>query len=167
MKYAAAVCCAVLAVYDAGSGRIPNKGILIFSLAGLVWSFVSGKGAGLLSSVIGAGGMFLLLWFLYSFRLMGAGDVKLFMMLGIYFGWPGVLYVFAASIAAGSIYALIRFFVRKDAKVRFLKLASYLDEVRSGGRPESYIAKAERDARVSFAVFAACGSAVCAILGIG
>ena len=167
MTYLAAFCCAFLAVFDVRSGRIPNPAVLVFSLAGFVWSAAAGGGAGLFSSVCGAGGMFLLLWVLYFMRLMGAGDVKLFMMLGVFYRWPGVLYVFAASVMAGSVYAVIRFWRKKDAKKRFLQLASYIEEIRSGGKPESYIRTAGKDARVSFAVFAAVGAFAVSVFGVG
>ncbi len=164
MGYAAAACCAVLAVYDVRSGKIPNRLVFMFAAAGLLGAFAAGGGERLLSSLLGAAGMFFLLWFLYRLRLMGAGDVKMMMMLGTFFGWPGVLIVFAASILAGSIYAAFRFCVRRDMKERFRGLAAYLEKVRSGGRPKAYFAAAEEDARVSFAVFAAIGALACALL---
>ena len=167
MTYLAAFCCAFLAVFDVRSGRIPNPAVLVFSLAGFVWSAAAGGGAGLFSSVCGAGGMFLLLWALYLMRLMGAGDVKLFMMLGVFFGWPGVLRVFAMSVLAGSVYAVIRFLVKGDAGRRFMKLASYFEAVLAGGKPEPYIAAADREAKVPFAIFAAFGAFMCAAVPIG
>ncbi len=164
MGYAAAACCAVLAVFDVKSGRIPNRLVLLFGAAGLFGAFILGGGERLLSSLLGAAGMFFLLFILYALRLMGAGDVKMMMMLGIFCGWPGVLTVFAASILAGSIYAVSRFLVRNDIKERFRGLAAYLGNVRSGGRPEAYFKTAEKGARVSFAVFAAAGTLVLALL---
>ncbi len=167
MRYCAAFCCAVLSVCDAKEGRIPNIWALLFSMTGLAWSFLSDGLPGLADSLVGAAGMFVLLWLLYTLRLMGAGDVKLFMMLGVFYRWPGVLYVFAASVMAGSVYAVIRFWRKKDAKKRFLQLASYLEEIHSGGKPESYIRTAGKDARVSFAVFAALGALAVSVFGIG
>ena len=167
MRYCAAFCCAVLSVFDAKEGRIPNIWVLLFSMTGLAWSFLSDGLPGLADSLVGAAGMFVLLWLLYTLRLMGAGDVKLFMMLGVFYRWPGVLYVFAASVLAGSIHAVIRFWRKKDAKKRFSQLASYLEEIRTGGKPESYIRTAGKDARVSFAVFAALGALAVSVFGIG
>ncbi len=166
MGYAAAACCAVLAVFDVRSGRIPNRLVFIFGAAGLLGSLLLGGGQRVLSSLFGAAAMFFLLWILYALRLMGAGDVKMMMMLGIFCGWPGVLAVFAASILAGSVYAVVRFLRRRGWKARFGKLAAYLGEVRAGGRPEAYFRAAEKDARVSFAVFAAAGTIICVLLGV-
>ena len=166
MGYAAAACCAILAVFDARSGKIPNRLLVLFGMAGLAGSFAVGGMWRLFEALAGAAAMFFLLWLLWRLRLMGAGDVKLFMMLGTYCGWPGVLFTFAGAVAAGSVFAAAHFLRRGDAKERFKALLSYLEELGRGGRPKAYFAEAERGARVSFAVFAAIGTLGCALAGI-
>jgi prepilin peptidase CpaA len=68
----------VASVYDVRYRRIPNKLVLVLLAAGVGVSFihrgVGGAGLAILLAVIG-----MLMWLpFYSFRMMGAGDIKLF-----------------------------------------------------------------------------------------
>jgi prepilin peptidase CpaA len=95
-------------VTDVRSRRIPNTLVLALGFAGILYSVlrlspVTGIGRALLSLVIGFG-----LWIpFYAFRMLGAGDVKLFAAAS---AWLAPSQVFAAafvSAIAGGVLSVI------------------------------------------------------------
>ncbi|MGI8497269.1 MAG: A24 family peptidase [Gemmatimonadaceae bacterium] len=88
-------------VWDVRARRIPNWVSASLAVGGLLFSLAEhdvGRGLG-----IAFGGMMLglLLWFpSYVFRLLGAGDVKLFAAAG---AWLGPVRTFEAALIAGLI----------------------------------------------------------------
>ena len=124
---------------DFHSRRIPN------------WWIVVGLGAGALSLledraypyhyyVIGCLIPFFLLILLYGIRVLGAGDIKLFMVTGLFMGSIEILQVIAWSFLFGGIYAFIRMVRRKNFRQRFAYLFSYVKRVAISGKAEDYVA---------------------------
>ncbi|MCR5294632.1 MAG: A24 family peptidase [Lachnospiraceae bacterium] len=153
----AAAASVFLAVYDVKRRKIPNAALLPL----MVFIFVAKGGfeglPGLLDALMGAGLPFLLLWPFFCFRMMGAGDVKLMIVLGAACGWPGSLWLLLLSLAAGGLYAVFHFLIKKDGVRRFRYLADYIRKLLAAGAdPGSYMAGTE-DGTVPFAVFTAAG----------
>ena len=94
--------------------RIPNALITVGMLMGLALQHFSTAGQGLfLGGGLGAlaallGGLTGLALFLpaYALRMMGAGDVKLLAMLGVWLGWRAVIDAAVWSLLAGGLLAL-------------------------------------------------------------
>ncbi len=99
-------------VYDIATKRIPNwlnfSGIAIGILTHV---YLSGS-AGALFSGLGLLAGFALFFPLYFFGIMGAGDVKLLMLVGAWVGPPQCLEAALAAIVLGGAYALINTLVR-------------------------------------------------------
>lgn len=122
---------------DFRSRRIPN------------WWVVFGLGIGILSIfegnispysyVIGCFLPFFLLFFLYCIRVLGAGDIKLFMVTGLFLGGKEILHVMLWSFLFGGIYALICLIRRKSFRQRFMYLFHYVKRVAVNGRMEAYV----------------------------
>jgi prepilin peptidase CpaA len=91
------------AVSDVRSRRIPNVAVLaIVGLFGL-W-VLAGKGAGLGSAVGAAAIAFAIGYVLYLFKVMGAGDVKLFAAVALFTGMGYLLlFALATSLAGGGV----------------------------------------------------------------
>lgn len=78
---------------------------------GLVAGWLTGGTEGLVSSAIGLGTGFGLLFIFYLLRGIGAGDVKLLMMCGAFTGWEKTFMIFLAGSALGflgSMYTILK-----------------------------------------------------------
>lgn len=92
---------------DIRSYRIPNGLIVVGLILGMIHSFYSNKWNGLFESVTGILLPVILLLILHQLRMLGAGDIKLFAVIG---GWIGhsVGNVMVYSFIAGGILAAIQ-----------------------------------------------------------
>ena len=114
----------VIAVQDIRSHRIPNKLVLTGVVLGIALngllpeglgfnSFVPG-GLGWLAALQGLGVGMAVLLPLYWLHVMGAGDVKLMAMVGVFLGPADVLGVLLATFVAGGVMALVVVFWSKQ-----------------------------------------------------
>ena len=91
--------------FDLAHRRIPNW--LTFSglLLGLCWHIVTGGGPGLVFALEGLGvaGLTVLLWMA---KALGAGDVKLLGVVGVWMGPVFLLWTLLGTIFAGALLAL-------------------------------------------------------------
>lgn len=98
-------------VCDLRSRRIPNALVASGIALGLLFSAAAHAGDGLASSVGGAllGGLagLALLMPLYVLRVLGAGDVKLLAMVGVWLGAPAVARAALWTLLCGGMLALI------------------------------------------------------------
>lgn len=94
-------------IFDIRSYRIPNLLIVIGLILGVTYSFCFNSWNGLLDSIFGIGIPILLLLILHQLRMLGAGDIKLFAVIG---GWIGhsIVNVMIYSFVAGGILAAIQ-----------------------------------------------------------
>ncbi|MFA5170684.1 MAG: prepilin peptidase [Sulfuriferula sp.] len=92
--------------YDVRSRRIPNVLVLIgWSVGGLLSIWLDGS-AGIINAVEGGVvGLVVLLPF-YLMRTLGAGDVKLMAVVGVFLGPTEVLMVILGTFLAGGVMAL-------------------------------------------------------------
>jgi prepilin peptidase CpaA len=93
------------AVVDEQERRIPNRVVLWGAAGALCLRALlpdAAVSAGLWGLLLGFG----LMWPLYAFRAMGAGDVKLMAMVGAFVGPAGVVAVTLLSCLAGGVLAL-------------------------------------------------------------
>ena len=119
-RVAALVLAALLlaaAGYDLAHRRIPNW--LTFSglLLGVFWHAVTGGGPGLVFALEGLGiaGLTVLLWMA---KALGAGDVKLLGVVGVWMGPVFLLWTLLGTIFAGGLLALIALAVRRTCRGR-------------------------------------------------
>ncbi len=91
--------------WDITARRIPNALAAAGVLAGLVWHGWHGSVSGLLEPLAGIA-VALLGLALYAARVLGAGDVKLFMAVGALMGPAFLLWTLLGSLGAGGLFAL-------------------------------------------------------------
>lgn len=92
---------------DRRSGRIPNRLVLTGALAGLACQMLATGTSGAAAALGGlALGIALLLPF-YLIGAMGAGDVKLMGMVGVFLGPSGVLSAAVLTFFAGGVLAIV------------------------------------------------------------
>lgn len=70
----------------------------------------------LLEGIAGMAVPFALLYFFYLQKLIGAGDIKLFCVLGLYMGPMSVLFCMLAAFAAACLVSLVRIIIRRSVK---------------------------------------------------
>ena len=94
------------AVSDVRDRRIPNKAVLsVLGLFGL-WAVANG-GAGLASAVVAGAIAFAVAYGLYVFKIVGAGDAKLFAALALFAGLSHLPLFALATAWTGGLMALV------------------------------------------------------------
>jgi prepilin peptidase CpaA len=90
---------------DVRSNRIPNALVVTGAVVGVAFSLVPG-GIGMREMAEGFAIGFVLLLPFYALGVMGAGDVKLMAMTGIFLGVKATLLAGVTTLAAGGIFAI-------------------------------------------------------------
>ena len=123
---------------DFHSRKIPNWWIVFGFSMGMLFLF--GENANQYHYyAVGCLIPFFLLIVLYGIRVLGAGDIKLFMVVGLFLGGIEILYVIAWSFLVGGIYALFRMIRRKSLRQRLIYLFSYVKRTAVSGKVETYV----------------------------
>jgi prepilin peptidase CpaA len=120
----------VIAFYtDAKNNKIPNLLCVVGTLVGLFYHLIASGFTGLLFSLGGLASGFVIMLVLYLFKIVGAGDVKLFAAVGSFAGTQFTLYTIMYSIVYGGIIGLVILLVRRETRtrifavfIRFLRL---------------------------------------------
>ena len=113
------LCSAAAAVlFDLSSDRIPNVLIAAAASSLLVLRCCREGAAAIPSCLGGAAVPFLLLYPFFLFRLVGAGDIKLLMALGIRYGAEGSLRLLFLSLVCGLIFGILRILSARLAQKR-------------------------------------------------
>lgn len=115
------------ALADLRTDRIPNGFILLGLVCGMIGSLISGRTlTGVLISMLLA---FLLLYPLYKIGAFGAGDVKLFVLIGSFQNIREVTAVMAGAFVIGAGFSLVKLAVERNGRERLRYFLSYMLEV--------------------------------------
>lgn len=115
------------ALADLRTDRIPNGFLLLWVLYGIIGSLISGRTlTGVLISMLLA---FLLLYPLYKIGAFGAGDVKLFVLIGSFQNIREVTAVMAGAFVIGAGFSLVKLAVERNGRERLRYFLSYMLEV--------------------------------------
>ena len=137
---------------DLQSGKIPN-GLIVTGLScALVYQCME---YGIAGALIFLGGCLLpvfLLGILFYFRMIGAGDIKLFCMIGGYIGPEDCLNCMSLSILFGGIISLIIMIRNKNLGRRLSYLGMYISEYTEQKKWKSYMVDVDAKARFCFSV---------------
>ena len=98
------------AIWDWRSRKIPNWLTVSGAVSGITLHTVLAGWHGALFALVGAGIALALLLPLVLLRAVGAGDWKLMGAVGAFLGWKIFLFVFAGSIFASGIMAIIQMY---------------------------------------------------------
>lgn len=124
------------ALADLKTDRIPNGFILLGILTGISGSVLSGRSiSDILVSVFLA---FLLLYPLFRIGALGAGDVKLFVMIGSFQAVGEFMAILVGAFVIGAGFSLIKLMAEKNGRERFHYFFSYLYEVWQTGHWRIY-----------------------------
>lgn len=115
------------ALADLKTDRIPNGFIvlgIVIGMTGSLWR-CSNPGRPVVSMLLA----FLLLYPLFKIGALGAGDVKVFMMIGSFMGVRELTVVMAAAFVIGAVCSLIKLIAQHDGRERMYYFLSYILEV--------------------------------------
>ncbi|NMG74358.1 A24 family peptidase [Aromatoleum diolicum] len=162
---------AIAVLSDLHARKVPNllvlggilaaSGIHAVAAPGAGILDVSGGAIGLLSSLGGVAVGFAALFPLYALRAMGAGDVKLMMMVGAFLGPLQTLGVVMLTFAAGGVLALVmalwqRSFGQLALNLRFMLTTSAMRA--AGGESPRFEPLQQTAGRMPYAVAIAAGT---------
>lgn len=115
------------ALSDLRTDRIPN-GLVILGMAvglsGKLW-FDTQLWQSLVSMLLA----FLLMYPLFKIGALGAGDVKVLMMIGSFLKIKGFITVLAASFVIGALFSLLKLLAEHNGRERIYYFLSYVAEV--------------------------------------
>ena len=128
------LCIAVIA-YDFMFRRVPNGLLLLFLLAHIASVIVDGHGVGgidVWNSVIGAVLGLMVFVPLYVWRVMGAGDVKFLVVIGVLLGFKGLFVVWLIGSVLAGMHALVFHLYGALAGLIPLRLNRFVQQVADG-----------------------------------
>lgn len=122
------------AVYtDYRRGSIPNWIIVFGVVSGLFKSFINSGLEGFLLGAVATVLPIVLLYFVFMIGTIGAGDLKLFSVVGSFLGIKGVLISLCIAFVIGAVISIIKMIRYHNFKERIYYFISYIaDVVRSG-----------------------------------
>lgn len=85
-----------------------------------------------------------LLWLLFRFRMLGAGDIKLFSVIGGLYGSSFSLKVIVIAFFLGAVMSVFQLLRHKSLGYRLQYLAEYISNYLKTGKIEAYYIR-ERD----------------------
>lgn len=115
------------ALTDLKTDRIPNGLIVIGIIAGVsgsLWYRFD-----LLQLVVSMSLAFVLMYPLFKIGALGAGDVKIFIMIGSFMEAKEFVVILASAFVIGAIFSFIKLLVEHNGRERFCYFLSYISEV--------------------------------------
>ena len=144
-------------MFDLTTNRIPNYLIAVELVGGLALQLYIFGPVGILSFLGGIVVPFALSYALFLFRMIGAGDIKLFMALGSVAGFPRNVRIMLWSVICGGIISVCIMWRRTGFIPRLSYLVSYVrDFIRTGVRkPYRKEGRSDENFHFTVAIFAA------------
>lgn len=102
----------VIAMIDFDTFEIPDSSNITILLLGLI-TFFPISGVSWQSKLIGCVCISIPMLIIALFGGMGLGDVKLYFVLGLLFGWQKILLIFLISVIVGGIFSVIYMIIQK------------------------------------------------------
>lgn len=137
---------------DFRSGRIPNQLIVGGLLAGLLCQVVQYKVAGIVLFLGGSLLPLFLLGLLFYFRMLGAGDIKLFCVVGGFLGAMALLKCMIWAVVFGAVWSVWILWKRQLWSERLGYFMQYTKTYAKNRRWKSYLDGVEKAGRICFSL---------------
>lgn len=151
-------------VTDIREDRIKNSLILAGYGMAIISRGVGLVSAGWLSGMIGMCIPIAALFFLFLIHALGAGDIKLFSVIGAFVGAEKVVFYMLAAFTVGAIIALYKLIRHKNFRRRFAYLIQYIQTVCMMHTIVPYYQKADCKSCIHFSVPILIGSCLCMVM---
>jgi prepilin peptidase CpaA len=116
----------IAVITDVYCYKVKNLMIITFLVIETIFYAISIGENSFLVGLLGLAAPFILLFPLYTFKMLGAGDIKLFCSIGFLLGIKDVLYSIAYSYLFGFLIAVIIMIIRDNFITRLKNLLIYL-----------------------------------------
>ena len=144
MRSVCLICIGMLAIlWDFYTRRIPNLLTIAGLIAGAAWQWSANGPPGIGSFLGGALLPLLVLGILHYFKMMGAGDLKYFMVVGGFFEPSLSLKCICISFLIAAIFSLAVIVKHRILMKRLYRLIHYIKEYISTGIWKPYISETE------------------------
>lgn len=140
--------------------RIPNWCVIPGMAVGLILAWQQGA-VGLLSAVMQSMAVFMIFYPFYLLGGMGAGDVKLFMLLACYLDRTQLIMCIAVAMLLAGLAALIRILVNRECREHVKEMFLFLRKVMLTGAVTDTIPSVTRAATVRLALPVLCSTLLC------
>ena len=137
---------------DLSRGRISNGIIMTGLLWGALYQSFSGGMTGLLIFLGGVLLPVILMSGLYYFRMIGAGDIKLFSVIGGFLGPMTVLSCMVISVLLGGLISLTIMICHHNFSQRFIYFSEYIYNYSKDKKWNPYMARVDVNAKFCFSV---------------
>lgn len=114
---------------DLTSGRIPNFFVLIGFVYGFFYRLVICDDRHFLLILLGVCLPLVVLFPLYLIRGMGAGDIKLFSMIGLYVSLKDLFIVFAVAVFIGAVLGIFKLIYFGGVRKRIAYIKNLIENV--------------------------------------
>lgn len=153
-------------VNDIRTSKISNKITVSFICMGLIINIYQEGISGLYDSLAGCFLPLLLLFPLYSLKMLGAGDIKVFCSIGSIMGIKLGILIIIFSFLSGGILAFIIMIIRKNFKTRMKYIFNFIKSCILTRSIQSYpdFSEGHGDFRFRFSYAIVCGTILCLIL---
>ena len=112
---------------DIKTDRIPNGFVMLGIVIGVLGSLWFGLG--IIQTAVSMLIAFLLLYPLFKIGAMGAGDIKVFMMIGSFVKVKELLMILVISFVIGALCSLLKLLSEHNIRERMYYFLSYMSEV--------------------------------------
>ncbi len=134
------------AVYtDYRRGIVPNWMIVFGIVSGLFESFINCGLDGFLFGIAAAVLPIVLLYFVFMIGALGAGDLKLFSVVGSFLGIKGVLVSLCIAFVIGAVISIFKMIRYHNFKERIYYFFSYVADIAKSGKWTLYDTKLNED----------------------
>lgn len=139
-------------LFDLKDGKIPNGVIAAGLMWGCSYQLVVHGGMGMIFFLGGSCFPILLFGALYYFRMIGAGDIKLFCVTGGFLGPYGCFYCAVTAIFTGGIISLAIMLRRHIISQRLLYFSEYISDYSRNRKWKPYRNRASTESQFCFSV---------------
>lgn len=135
----------VAVLWDFYKGKIPNILILSAAVAGVIHLNCNYGMEAVLFHIPGILLPLILLFPLYKIGTLGAGDIKLFSLLGIYFSFMETVVCIFTAFIIGAMISFIALLWRRNLRERMVYFVDFLKDCISCGRFRYYYLESEKE----------------------
>ena len=137
-------------IFDIKWEKVPNAWnffgwLILFFLQGFEWKWI-----------IGGIAPFIILFILFLCKMIGTGDIKVFMVLGYAMGLKWIIQCIAGSFLIGACAALLILLSRHNLYQRLVYFFTYLKTVFETGTFPPYLAMGKHPENTHFTIFIFC-----------